>query len=183
MQKEVVTRTVQDQSQPFFQKMEERFVKIRERAHELFKTKGAYDGGDLEDWLRAERDLFFVPQSELKESEASYELRMAVPGFAVNDISIAVESNQLIIHGQTKKHTEDRKDGAILVSEFSSKELFRRFFLNNPVQLDKVRATLEDGILQIQLPKSTQEADKTGIKRVDVASSPPGKESKAAHAA
>ncbi len=145
----------------------------------LCRGKGARYGGDMEDWMPAERDLCFVPQSDMKETEASYEVHVAVPGFAVNEISVAVEPNQLTISGQSKKQTEDNRDGKTLLSEFSSKEMFRRFFLNNPIQADKVRANLDDGILQIYLPKATQLGEKPGIK----VAPPPGKESKAAHAA
>jgi hypothetical protein len=30
---------------------------IRERAYEIYINRGELDGGDLEDWLRAEREL------------------------------------------------------------------------------------------------------------------------------
>jgi hypothetical protein len=32
-------------------------VKIRERAYELYETRGREDGHDIEDWLRAEEEI------------------------------------------------------------------------------------------------------------------------------
>lgn len=35
----------------------ERWEKIRQRAYELYELRGRQDGGDFEDWLKAESEI------------------------------------------------------------------------------------------------------------------------------
>jgi HSP20 family molecular chaperone IbpA len=47
------------------------------------------------------------------------------------------------------------KDG-VLLCEFSGKRLFRRLELPAPINVDKVTATLDRGILLVHAPKTAQ---------------------------
>jgi len=46
-----------DQHQLLFVYEEQDSDQISRRAHELFEARGRQDGGDLEDWLQAEREM------------------------------------------------------------------------------------------------------------------------------
>lgn len=54
---------------------------IRERAFELFEYRGCTDGLAVDDWLRAEHDLFRVPEAELTEKDGEFKVLLNVPGF------------------------------------------------------------------------------------------------------
>ena len=54
---------------------------ICRRAYEFAAERGFAVGHDLDDWLKAEDELFFVPASELTETESEYTLNVAVSGF------------------------------------------------------------------------------------------------------
>jgi hypothetical protein len=45
---------------------------IRERAFGLFQSRGGRDGNDVDDWLRAERDVIWSPAVELTENERDF---------------------------------------------------------------------------------------------------------------
>ena len=57
---------------------------------------------------------------------------------------------------KTHAATDEEKDvkaGNVLWTEFSSSNVYRRFELPNPIDVDKVTAKLKKGILQIHAPK------------------------------
>ena len=43
--------------------------KIRARAEDLFRERGGTEGNDVEDWLRAEREVSWAPRENVEESE------------------------------------------------------------------------------------------------------------------
>jgi len=55
--------------------------KIRQRAYYLYLQKGCKEGQELEDWLRAEREVLCFPSSELEETKDKYRIKVGVPGF------------------------------------------------------------------------------------------------------
>ena len=54
---------------------------IARRAYQLFADRGSTDGHDLDDWLRAERELLHSAPVELRETDSEFILRAELPGF------------------------------------------------------------------------------------------------------
>ena len=52
--------------------------KISRRAYDLYQTRGASQGGSVDDWLRAEREVCWVPQEELEETDRAFHLRIGM---------------------------------------------------------------------------------------------------------
>ena len=58
----VPTRTAADPAgQGLFQSIESALASIRQRAYEIFRSRGEAPRNDLDDWFRAERELFEIP--------------------------------------------------------------------------------------------------------------------------
>lgn len=127
---------------------------IRQRAFGLFQTRNGGNGSDLEDWLQAERDVVWAPASELVEDEQSFKARVALPGFDAKDIQVTAMPDALVVQADAT-HTHDGKSGDVRFCEFSEKKLFRRLELPVAVDVDKVTAAVDKGILQIIAPKAT----------------------------
>jgi HSP20 family molecular chaperone IbpA len=126
--------------------------RIRERAFELFTHRGSADGRDLEDWLRAERDVLFSPQSELVEKNGTFTVRLNTHGFKADEVKVTALPHELVVKAECRNERE-KKDAEVHFSEFSQKMLFRRYPLPEPIAVDKVTATLDNGILQLTAPK------------------------------
>src|ERR1043166_1978680 len=73
---------------PVLDEMEQLMRRVRERAFSLFEERGAVPGRELDDWLRAERELLWSPHAELREKDNEFELRVAAPGLGPNDIRV-----------------------------------------------------------------------------------------------
>jgi HSP20 family molecular chaperone IbpA len=95
---------------PVFEEIKTLSEKIRERAFELFECRGCTDGLAVHDWLRAEHDLFRVPEAELTEKDGKFNVRLNVPGFDPGDIHVTALPDALIVKGSSSDiHDKDEE--------------------------------------------------------------------------
>lgn len=82
--------------------MEESIRKaIAYRAYEIFQRRGNRHGGDLEDWLHAERELIKPSNIRIADSAGQISLRAEVPaGFSAQNIKVGVAAKRLVIWGE-----------------------------------------------------------------------------------
>jgi len=125
---------------------------IRKRAINIFQNRNNENGSDLDDWLQAERDVVWSPASELVDDEKEFRARIALPGFDANDIQVSAMPDALVIQADAT-HTHEGKSGNVRFCEFSEKKLFRRLQLPASVDVDKVTASVDKGILEVTAPK------------------------------
>ncbi len=105
----------------------------------------------------------FTPSVDVLESEKSYELHFAVPGFDKKSFNIDVEENVLAISGErTFEEKKEEKEFTSIQTQYGS---FRRTFsLPDIVDRTKIDAEYVDGILKIVLPKDEVKVMKTTVK-------------------
>jgi HSP20 family molecular chaperone IbpA len=72
-------------------------------------------------------------------------ITLAVAGFAVEDIGVTVEDNQLVIRGK-QNETEDKR---FLHRGIAARQFLRRFVLADGIEVKS--AALENGLLKIDL--------------------------------
>ena len=135
--------------------IEDTFNALARRAYDIFEQNGRTFGHDLENWLKAERELLHVVPVNVTESDESLEVRAEVPGFNEKEIEIAVEPHRLTITGKREAKKEEKK-GRTLYAESSSNQLLRVVDLPAAVETEKVKATLKHGVLTLTLPKVTK---------------------------
>ena len=129
---------------------------IAQRAFGFFKERGYSNGQDLDDWLRAESELLTPVQLELSESEDGYTVRAEVTGFGAKDLKVRAESNSVYICGKTGQKKEEKKGRATQYSEVSASQFYRRIDLADSINPEKAVAHLENGVLELSLPKVAQ---------------------------
>jgi len=127
---------------------------IRKRAFNIFQNRNRGNGSDLDDWLQAERDVVWSPASELVDDKKEFRARIALPGFDAKDIQVSAMPDALVIQADAT-HTHEGKSGNVCFCEFSENKLFRRLDLPAPIDVDKVTASVDKGILQVTAPKVT----------------------------
>src|SRR5579872_6272658 len=88
---------------PLLEGMKTTFDRIRDRAFEPFEHRGGAPGFDLDDWVRAEHELFWVPQAELTETNKEYKVRVGVPGFDAKDLDVTVQPHEILIQGRVER--------------------------------------------------------------------------------
>ncbi len=130
--------------------------RIRRRAFDLFERRGGVDGFAVDDWLNAEQDLLLRPQSELVEKDGTFKLRISATGFGPGDVKVIAQPEALIVKASAS-HNHEKKEENVHFCEFDEKTLYRRFDLPHRIAIDNVTASLDNGILELLAPKTTEE--------------------------
>ena len=76
------------------------FDAISHRAFEIFESNGCLDGHHVEDWFKAEKELFHPVHFEMSEADDAISVKAEVPGFNAKDLQVTLEPNRLTISGK-----------------------------------------------------------------------------------
>lgn len=103
------------------------------------------------------RNEFFKTPAlvNIKDTKDSYQIEVAAPGFSKEEFSIKVEGNLLTISAENKKETETTED-KFTRKEFHFSSFARSFTLPRTIDVTKVAAAYESGILYVTLPKKEE---------------------------
>lgn len=109
-----------------------------------------------------------APAVNVKESENSFELEVAVPGMDKGDFKVEVKQSTLIVSAQKEQKEEDKNDKEkYLRKEFSFRSFTRSFILpEKTVDAENIVANYKDGILNISIPK--KEKEKESVKQIQI---------------
>jgi len=87
------------------------------------------------------------PALDMYEAEDAYHVRAELPGVKKGDLDIELENSILTIRGSKQAEGDDQRE------EFSFN---RAMSVPEGVDADKVKAKLEDGVLDVELPKAEE---------------------------
>jgi HSP20 family molecular chaperone IbpA len=136
---------------PFFDRVQEIHDLIARRAYELFECSRRAHGSDREHWLRAESEILHPMPLEITVTEAEIGVRAEVPGFGAKHLEIGVTPRRLFILGE-RQGVLERSEGKTVRSGHPRSLLLGTLELANKVDPDRVRATVDDGLLEVTLP-------------------------------
>jgi HSP20 family protein len=111
-----------------------------------------------------------MPKMNVSESDKNYELELCVPGLSKEDLSINIDSdNNLIVEMAKKEEKKDeRKDRHYLRHEFSQLQFKQIFTLPENVKKEAIEATVQHGVLRINLPKLQEEEKKAQMRQIEI---------------
>lgn len=135
-------------------------VVLQDRMNRLFEDatqrRNQAEAGPGDDFERAD----WTPAADIYETDSGYLIAMDLPGIDREALEIDIDDNRLIVRGiraisESKQHRSERPRGKFL----------RTFSVPGSVDQGKIGAEYKDGVLQIRLPKRTeQKAKKIDIK-------------------
>lgn len=102
---------------------------------------------------------FFRPHVDISENDDQFEIHLSIPGLDKNEISLDIKGDNLIVCGERKVKSE-KKDHKFHLSEISYGSFSRSFKLPENVNLDKIDAQYENGMLEIIIPKGEEQKPK-----------------------
>lgn len=98
-----------------------------------------------------------MPAVNIKESETEYAVELAAPGLKKEDFNIALDNNILTISSEQKTENKiEEENGKYTRKEFSFNAFTRSFTLPETINEDQIKASYENGILIVQLPKKEE---------------------------
>ncbi|MBK9982334.1 MAG: Hsp20/alpha crystallin family protein [Saprospiraceae bacterium] len=101
------------------------------------------------------------PAANIVRNEGSFEIQLAVPGFAKDQIKIEVNEDQLIVTA-TNPNQDDQKLKFIR-QEFEALSFKRVFRLHRNANSSALKASFDQGILTIIIPDKEPETIKIAI--------------------
>lgn len=128
------------------------YDRIAKRAYEIFDGDGRHDGRDLAHWLQSEAEFLHPLHIEVSESPEALTVRAEVPGFKAEELKINVEPRRVTISGE-RETKEESKTKKTIYSETCANQILRVVDLPAEVDVEKAKATLKDGMLELDVPK------------------------------
>lgn len=112
-----------------------------------------------------------APAINVIENEKDYRIELAAPGMSKEDFNIKLdEENNLVISMEKKNENkeENKKNGRYLRREFSYSKFQQTMILPDDVDKDAISASVEHGVLTVDLPKITPEAIQKTEKHIEI---------------
>lgn len=93
----------------------------------------------------------YKPRIDILENEDELVLYADLPGVEPQDLDIQYENQELTIHGTPAARQES---GGFVHREFGVGDFRRAFTLSESLDVDRISAELNNGVLKLRLPKS-----------------------------
>ena len=100
-----------------------------------------------------EEAVNWQPRADVSENEALYRVHLDLPGMTKENINISFQDEILTVQGERVEH-EKVEGTQYYRSERMYGKFSRTFRLPKPVQADQIKATFENGVLSIEVPKA-----------------------------
>ena len=123
---------------------------IRQRAYDIFLSRGARDGADLDHWLLAEQQLVVRPAIRLRQRNGHIELDAAVEDLDLADLDVRVAPQHILISAQTGAATEG--------DETRTRTLFGSVGLPHRIDPSTVKAEFRNGLIHVTASLATAAA-------------------------
>ena len=121
------------------------------------------------EWM--ERANATAPAINVIENEKDYRIEVAAPGMSKEDFNIKLdEDNNLVISMEKKSENkeENKQNGRYLRREFSYSKFQQTMVLPDDVNKEGISASVEHGVLTIDLPKVTPQEIKKAERHIDI---------------
>lgn len=101
-----------------------------------------------------------------KETPEAHVFKADLPGLKKEEVKVEVEDGRVLqISGERSREQEEKNDKWHRV-ERSSGKFMRRFGLPENAKMDQIRASMENGVLTVTVPK--EDVKKPEVKAIDI---------------
>ena len=94
----------------------------------------------------------FVPRVDIYETREALFLIADMPGVDDKTVDVELEKNILTISGRVEDGKV--KDHTLVFSEYEVGDYERTFTLSDEIDREKIKATVKQGVLRLELPKA-----------------------------
>lgn len=100
-------------------------------------------------------EAVFRPSLDVTETNDAFTIRLDLPGVAEEDIDVQVTGNRLTVSGR-REPEETREGDRYVAIERAHGTFSRSFVLPDSADVEHVEASLQNGVLQIKVPKRVE---------------------------
>jgi HSP20 family protein len=102
----------------------------------------------------------WAPPTDIIETQEALVMKTELPGLTDKDVSVEIENGMITIRGERKIEEETKEKGYLRV-ERSYGKFVRTFALPNNVEIEKINATFDNGLLELTIPRKAEARPKT----------------------
>ncbi|KAK7319726.1 hypothetical protein RJT34_04451 [Clitoria ternatea] len=116
--------------------------------------------------VSGENSAFLSTRVDWKETPEAHVFKADIPGLKKEEVKVEIQDDRVLqISGERNVEKEDKNDKWHRV-ERSSGKFLREFRLPENAKVDQVKASLENGVLTVTVPK--EEVKKSDVKAIDI---------------
>ena len=127
-----------------------------------------------DEWLPRTTRRAGAPAVNIIENEKDYRIELAAPGMSKDDLKVSInEDNELVIafekqNGNENKDEKKEQKGTYLRREFSYTSFRQSFTLPDDVDREGIAATMEHGVLTVELPKKDTTKETPASRQIEI---------------
>jgi len=124
------------------------------RAEEMMPTFFSDFFRPWDEWFE-DRWVNSIPAVNVTEADKFFNLELAAPGLEKGDFKIDFEGNMLTVSAE-KKTEKKEEEKEFTRREYNFTSFSRSFTVPENINVEKIDATYENGILKLMLPKKVE---------------------------
>ena len=113
---------------------------------------------------------YSTPRMNIMETKDNYKLELCIPGLTKEDVKLSIDAEGNLVVEMVKEMKNEKKNEEMryLRHEFSVEHFRQTVMLPEDIHKEQISAKVENGILDIVIPKVTVEEKKQAIQTIEV---------------
>ena len=115
---------------------------------------------------------YSTPRMNIMETKDNYKLELCIPGLTKEDVKLSIDAEGNLVVEMSKETKNEKKENKeemrYLRHEFSVEHFRQTVMLPEDIHKEQISAKVENGILDIVIPKVTVEEKKQAMQTIEV---------------
>ena len=113
---------------------------------------------------------YSTPRMNIMETKDNYKLELCIPGLTKDDVKLSIDAEGNLVVEMTKetKKENNKEEMRYLRHEFSVEHFRQTVMLPEDIHKENISAKVENGILDIVIPKVTVEEKKQAVQTIEI---------------
>ena len=115
---------------------------------------------------------YSTPRMNIMETKDNYKLELCIPGLTKEDVKLSIDAEGNLVVEMVKENKSEKKENKeemrYLRHEFSVEHFRQTVMLPEDIHKELISAKVENGILDIVIPKVTVDEKKQAVQTIEV---------------
>ena len=113
---------------------------------------------------------YSTPRMNIMETKDNYKLELCIPGLTKEDVKLSIDAEGNLVVEMVKEMKNEKKNEEMryLRHEFSVEHFRQTVMLPDDIHKEQISAKVENGILDIVIPKVTVEEKKQAVQTIEI---------------
>ena len=114
-------------------------------------------------------NTYSTPRMNIMETKDNYKLELCIPGLTKEDVKLSIDAEgNLVVEMVKETKNEKKEEMRYLRHEFSVEHFRQTVMLPDDIHKEQISAKVENGILDIVIPKVTVEEKKQAMQTIEI---------------